>query len=203
MCRGRWFGVTQVVYVPLKTTPRRGRYVTQVHGTFSPPKLARQTIVRFLEAWVESPLDTGAIFVVPRMVASFWHGLSRHVMEWAELRVENLRFSPTTHPSGRFVYPSSRTRSPQSFLKSDPHIPPSLRRRTQREADDMRGGGGCRRPLSQSGPALRCSFSHRGFRFDGGIQCEPCFAAYHPDCLWVGSLFSCRRKDRQGSVFPR
>jgi hypothetical protein len=58
---------------------------------FPPPELARQTIVRFLEAWVESPLDTSAIFVVPRIVASFWHGLSRHVVEWAELRVENLR----------------------------------------------------------------------------------------------------------------
>lgn len=48
---------------------------------FPPPELARQAIIFFLEAWVESPLDTGAIFFVPRVLSAFWHGLSRHVQE--------------------------------------------------------------------------------------------------------------------------
>lgn len=50
---------------------------------FPPPELARQSIVFFLEAWVESPTDTGALFFVPRVVPAFWHGLSRHVEELA------------------------------------------------------------------------------------------------------------------------
>ena len=108
---------------------------------FPPPELARQTIVRFLEAWVESPLDTGAIFVVPRIVASFWHGLSRHVVEWAELRVENLRLPPLLPIPVVVLYtlPHVRILPSPSSGRLDPHIPPSLRRRTQREADDMRG----------------------------------------------------------------
>jgi hypothetical protein len=108
---------------------------------FPPPELARQTIVRFLEAWVESPLDTGAIFVVPRIVASFWHGLSRHVVEWAELRVENLRLPPVLPIPVVVLYtlPHVRILPSPSSGRLDPHIPPSLRRRTQREADDMRG----------------------------------------------------------------
>ena len=46
-----------------------------------PPELARQTLIFFLETWVESPQDTGAIFFVPRVIPAFWHGLSRHVVE--------------------------------------------------------------------------------------------------------------------------
>lgn len=46
-----------------------------------PPELARQTLIFFLEAWVESPMDTGALFFIPRVVPAFWHGLSRHILE--------------------------------------------------------------------------------------------------------------------------
>ena len=48
---------------------------------FPPPEMARQTIIGFLEAWVESPRDTGAMFFIPRVIPLFWHGLSRHVEE--------------------------------------------------------------------------------------------------------------------------
>lgn len=68
----------------------RSRWETPVQGSallhqmsihYPPPELARQTIVFFLEAWVESPLDTGALFFVPRVVPACWQGLSKHVME--------------------------------------------------------------------------------------------------------------------------
>lgn len=63
-------------------TPLRGRdLLHRITCHFPPPELARQTIIFFLEAWVESPLDTGAIFFVPRVLSAFWHGLSRHVIE--------------------------------------------------------------------------------------------------------------------------
>ena len=62
---------------PLRGKGLMHRYT--VH--FPPPELARQAIVFFLEAWVETPLDTGALFFVPRVVPNFWQGLSKHVIE--------------------------------------------------------------------------------------------------------------------------
>jgi hypothetical protein len=62
--------------------------------------------------------------------------------------------------------------------------------------------GGCRQSLSRSEPALNCSFSRRGFAFDDGIGCRPCFTVYHPTCFRVGSPFTCRRADEAGLRFP-
>ena len=53
----------------------------QMNVWFPPPELARQAIIFTLEAWVEAPLTTSALFFVPRTVPSFWHGLSRHLTE--------------------------------------------------------------------------------------------------------------------------
>jgi len=52
-----------------------------VNVWFPPPEIARQAITFTLEAWVEQPSTTGALFVVPRVVPAFWHGLSRHIQE--------------------------------------------------------------------------------------------------------------------------
>lgn len=49
-----------------------------------PPELARQAISFTLEVWVEAPLTTSALFLVPRVLAGFWHGLSRHIFELGE-----------------------------------------------------------------------------------------------------------------------
>jgi hypothetical protein len=62
-------------------------------------------------------------------------------VEWAELRVENLRLPPllTIPVVVLYTLPHVRILPSPSSGRLDPHIPPSLRRRTQREADDMRG----------------------------------------------------------------
>jgi hypothetical protein len=52
---------------------------------FPPPELARQAISFMLEAWVEVPLTTSALFFVPRTLMAFWHGLSRHIVELATI----------------------------------------------------------------------------------------------------------------------
>jgi len=79
-----------------------------------PPELARQTIVFLLEAWVESPSDTGALLFVPRVVPAFWHGLSKHIKEldllpaddysshcWANIPVVVLCLTPFFYPDYR------------------------------------------------------------------------------------------------------
>ena len=48
---------------------------------FPPPELARTVISTVLSCFVESPLDTAALFFVPRVVPSFWHNLSRYLVE--------------------------------------------------------------------------------------------------------------------------
>ena len=72
-------------------TPLLGRELMHtLSAHFPPPELARQTIIFFLEAWVESPMDTGALFFVPRVVPAFWHGLSRHVREVGKIAADQL-----------------------------------------------------------------------------------------------------------------
>lgn len=53
---------------------------------FPPPEVARQALTFMLEAWVEQPLTTSAIFFVPRVIPAFWHGLSRYIQELPLLR---------------------------------------------------------------------------------------------------------------------
>ena len=48
---------------------------------YPPPEAARQILTLYLEAWVESPWDSGALFFIPRVLMAFWHGLSKHVQE--------------------------------------------------------------------------------------------------------------------------
>jgi len=65
---------------------------------FPPPELARQAITFMLNAWVEQPLTTGALFFVPRVLPGFWHGLSRYIREVALIRPDDppcpLQFPP-------------------------------------------------------------------------------------------------------------
>ena len=48
---------------------------------FPPPEMARQCISLALEAYIERPLTTSALFVVPRVVQAFWWGLSKCLHE--------------------------------------------------------------------------------------------------------------------------
>ena len=46
-----------------------------------PPECARQVIVTFLHMWVQTPFDTEAIFIVPRILQKQWGRISRYVKE--------------------------------------------------------------------------------------------------------------------------
>ena len=106
-----------------------------------PPELARQTIVFLLEAWVESPTDTGALIFVPRVVPAFWHGLSRHLTELAvvpapaysdlcatNIPVVALALTPFFRPDHR------------NPVGVDSHQCPQPRQRMHKQlADEMRG----------------------------------------------------------------
>jgi hypothetical protein len=45
------------------------------------PEIARQTLVKFLDIWVEEATTTGGIFLVPRIMQRDWGNISRHVVE--------------------------------------------------------------------------------------------------------------------------
>ena len=56
---------------------------------FPPPEIARQGLNFFMNTWVEQPLVTSGLFIVPRVVPAFWHGLSRYIVELPTIRPED------------------------------------------------------------------------------------------------------------------
>ena len=60
--------------------------------------MARQVLISYLEAWVESPYDSGGLFFIPRVLSSFWHGLSRHVQELDLIPSDKLEPPPALLP---------------------------------------------------------------------------------------------------------
>ena len=50
---------------------------------FPPPEIARQAITFMLQAWVQRPNTTSALFFIPRVTPGCWFGLSRHIKELA------------------------------------------------------------------------------------------------------------------------
>ena len=43
--------------------------------------MAHQAIIFALESWVERPLTTSTLFIIPRTLSHAWVGLSRHLVE--------------------------------------------------------------------------------------------------------------------------
>ena len=46
-----------------------------------PPECARQVLVGFLQKWVQTPMDSGALFLVPRILQLQWGRVCRYVQE--------------------------------------------------------------------------------------------------------------------------
>jgi hypothetical protein len=111
------------------------------HNTawFPPPELARQCLCAFMEVWVESPGDTAALFVVPRVLAAFWHNLSRHITELCTIPANELPYPPVLPIPVVVLYipPHVRSLAPHR-TELDAHQPPGYRQH-KREADEMRG----------------------------------------------------------------
>ena len=50
---------------------------------YPPPEMARQAITFMLNAWIERPTTTAAMFIIPRILQHQWQGLSQHLQEVA------------------------------------------------------------------------------------------------------------------------
>ena len=81
--RALGLGMKRWIQSPWRSPLARGSLLHKFTVHYPPPELAQQTIIYLLEAWVESPEDTGALVIVPRVIPAFWHGLSRHIKEIA------------------------------------------------------------------------------------------------------------------------
>mmetsp|Transcript_3571 Transcript_3571/g.5532 ORF Transcript_3571/g.5532 Transcript_3571/m.5532 type:complete len:181 (-) Transcript_3571:842-1384(-) len=53
----------------------------QLNVCLPPPEIAIQALSFTLETWWERPHSTSALFFIPRVVPSFWWGLSRYLQE--------------------------------------------------------------------------------------------------------------------------
>jgi len=78
--------------VPWRAYGHSHRVLDRATAWFPPPELARQLISFILESWVERPLTTSALIIVPRTVPAFWFGLSRYVRELTMFRPAEFPF---------------------------------------------------------------------------------------------------------------
>lgn len=128
-------------YVSPWTEPFRGSGLLHRYTChFPPPEMARQTLIFYLEAWVESPLDSGAIFFVPRVLSAFWHGLSRHIEELPMVPAESL-MPPTLLPIPLIVLvikPHLRCLRSNAGMDSHRSAPRGAKAHKQ-QADQVRG----------------------------------------------------------------
>lgn len=105
-----------------------------------PPELARQALTFILETWCERPYTTSALFFVPRVVPSFWWGLSRYLIELPVIRphTRKMRFPPLLPIPITVLYlpPHTLQLPPPPRLDSAPDTP--LIRRHRQQAERMR-----------------------------------------------------------------
>ena len=108
---------------------------------FPPPELARPLLIHVLTLWSEKPWTTEALFIIPRVLAGFWQGLSRHLRELCVIK-------PHTYP----LYRPPSLPIPIVVLHLSPHVRqlptrdrldrapmPRWGRPHQEEAEAMRG----------------------------------------------------------------
>ena len=108
---------------------------------FPPPELARPLLIHVLTLWSEKPWTTEALFIIPRVLAGFWQGLSRHLSELCVIK-------PHTYP----LYRPPSLPIPIVVLHLSPHVRqlptrdrldrapmPRWGRPHQEEAEAMRG----------------------------------------------------------------
>jgi len=46
-----------------------------------PPEMAQQVIIFELNTWMEQPLTTSAVFIIPQILPHQWQGLSHHLQK--------------------------------------------------------------------------------------------------------------------------
>ena len=108
---------------------------------FPPPELARPLLLFFLNLWSERPWSTSALFAVPRILAGFWMGLSRHVTSLAELHPTTYTFrrAPPLPIPVVVLYISPFTRQLPDCTRLDRPPAPQWHRPHHRAAEQMRG----------------------------------------------------------------
>ena len=91
------------------------------------PECARQAIDFFLTTWVESPLDSAGIFIIPRVLQKDWHYMSRHIQEFGVFDPVSLPDKCLQHSLIPFCilicYPHIRRISPETGLDRDTSSP--------------------------------------------------------------------------------
>ena len=116
-----------------------------VMGTFTvwfpPPELARQVISYVLYRAVESPLDTAALFFIPRVLPAFWQNLSKYVIELPTLypHRSDLRFPPVLPIPILVLYLPPHVRRPPTRDRLDRPPPPYRARWHKQQAEELYG----------------------------------------------------------------
>lgn len=114
---------------------------------FPPPELGRQCLTMVLEAYVEDPLHTAALFFIPRIVPAFWRGLSKQLVELPAVypHLTPLPFPPVLPIPITVMYLPPHHRTMPTRDRLDAPAPPPAARWHQEQAAEMRGvlGASC------------------------------------------------------------
>ena len=57
------------------------RFLHRISLWLPPPEIARQAMSHYLLSWLESPSDSAALFLMPRVLQRDWGNVSQHVQE--------------------------------------------------------------------------------------------------------------------------
>ena len=108
-------------YQPWEQGHRASEGLHQFSVWIPPPEGARQCIIWALESWCESPLDTSAMFIVPRTIPGAWQHLSKYVVELETLDPQDLplRHQPFLPTPVVVLYLRSHVRSLPNDSASD------------------------------------------------------------------------------------
>jgi hypothetical protein len=104
------------------------------------PEGARQVIVSFLQRWVQSAQDTGAIFLVPRILQREWGRVCRYVEEIGVYQASKLPLGARFHSDLPFVLLCIRphTLTLCKYSRMEPFAIPKGGQWHKEQADEVR-----------------------------------------------------------------
>ena len=170
---------------PVTYRPWNGNWASRpvLHRTTiwcPPPEMARQLLCFLLGHWVESPWDTSALLVIPRVLQRQWMNLSQHVTEVGLYQPSKFPFSYLQDLPIPVVVLHIATYQRSLPPPSEPDAlagldEPAFPRTPNSTGNRPNACVGCKEPSCRKQPRLACSFYSTGFQISDGPAVRPCY----------------------------
>jgi len=116
------------------------RFLHRLSLWLPPPEIARQALSHYLLSWMESSLDSAALFLIPRVLQRDWGTLSRHVTDLGVFCAADIPFPcrPSSHMPFVLLYVAPYVRQLDP-VRVESTSRPKFARWHQQQADHVRG----------------------------------------------------------------